>query len=77
MTVAFVVINTEPGKENDVYSALQHVPEVAELHPLSGEFDLIAKLETSSFDSLGELIVSRVRSIPGVLNTKTFTGTRW
>ena len=77
MTVAFVVINTEPGKEHDVYLALQHLPDVAELHPLFGEFDLIAKIEAPDFDVLGQFIVSQVRSIPGVLNTKTFAGTRW
>lgn len=77
MTVAFVVINTAPGKKHDVYLALQHVPQVVELHPLFGEFDLIVKIEAPDFDSLGQLIVSQVRAIPGVLNTKTFTGTRW
>lgn len=77
MTVAFVVINTAPGKEHEVYVALQQVPQVTELHPLFGEFDLIAKLEAVDFDSLGQLIVSQVRTIPGVLNTKTFAGTRW
>ena len=57
MTVAFVVINTAPGKEHEVYVALQQVPQVTELHPLFGEFDLIAKLEAVDFDSLGQLIV--------------------
>lgn len=77
VTVAFVVINAAPGKEHDVYLALQNVPQVAELHPLFGEFDLIAKVEAPDFDALGQLIVSQIRAVPGVLNTKTFTGTRW
>lgn len=77
MVVAFVVINVEPGREHDVYKGLQHLPQVCEIHPLFGEYDLIAKLEAQDFDALGQAIVSHIRSLPGVVTTKTFTGTKW
>jgi DNA-binding Lrp family transcriptional regulator len=74
--IAFVAIKTEPGKEHDVYVGLQRVTEIAELHPLFGEYDLIAKIEASDLDVLGQVIVSQVRTLPGVLSTKTFAGTK-
>jgi len=77
MAVGFVLISASPGKEHDVYNALLKVPEIVELHPLFGEYDLIAKIEASDFDTLGHIIVSGVRSIPGVVDTKTLTGTRF
>lgn len=77
MAVGFVLISTETGKEHDVYNALLSVPEIVELHPLFGEFDLIGKIEASDFDTLGHIIVSSIRSIDGVDNTKTLTGTRF
>lgn len=77
LTIAFVAIKTEPGKEHSVYLALQRVAEVAELHPLFGEYDLIAKIEASDLETLGQIIVSKVRALPGVLSTKTFAGTKW
>lgn len=77
MAVGFVLISTETGKEHDVYNALLSVPEIVELHPLFGEFDLIGKIEASDFDTLGHIIVSSIRSIDGVGNTKTLTGTRF
>lgn len=77
MAVGFVLISTETGMEHDVYNALLSVPEIVELHPLFGEFDLIGKIEASDFDTLGHIIVSSIRSIDGVDNTKTLTGTRF
>lgn len=77
MTVAFVVINTEPGREHDVYRALRGLPDVGELHPLFGEYDLIVKLEAPDFDALGQVIVSKIRTVPGVVSTKTFAGAKW
>lgn len=77
MTVAFVVVKAEPGREQDVYGKLKELPELNEVHPLFGEYDLIVKVEAPDFDALGQVIVGRIRTIPGVLTTKTFAGTKW
>lgn len=77
VAVGFVLISTETGMEHDVYNALLDVPEIIELHPLFGEYDLIGKVEASDYDTLGHIIVSSVRSIAGVDDTKTLTGTRF
>ena len=42
-----------------------------------GEFDIIAKIEAESFDKLGELVIEKIRSIKGVIDTKTLTGTKF
>jgi len=77
VAVGYVLISAGPGHEHDVYNALLSVPEIVELHPLFGEYDLIAKIEADDFDTLGHIIVSQVRSIQGVKETKTLTGTRF
>ena len=77
MTVAFVVVKAEPGREHDVYLKLKEVPELDEVHPLFGEYDLIVKVEAADFDALGQVIVGRIRAIAGVQATKTFAGTKW
>jgi DNA-binding Lrp family transcriptional regulator len=59
-----------------VYNALLKVGEVVELHPLFGEYDLIAKLEASDFDALGGIIVNKIRVLEGIEDTKTLTGTK-
>ena len=75
MTVGFVLINTAPAHEHEVYTKLSKVPEIVEVHPLFGEFDLIAKIEVEDFEKLGNLVVNEIRSIKGVIDTKTLTGT--
>ncbi len=74
MAIGFVLINTAPAHEHEVYTKLSRVPEIVELHPLFGEFDLIAKIDAEDFEKLGELVVEKIRSIEGVIDTKTLTG---
>ena len=53
MAVGFILISTAPAKEHEVYNELLKVKEVVELHPLFGEYDLIAKIEAEDFNLLG------------------------
>jgi len=50
------------------------VPQIIELHPLFGEYDLIAKIEAEDFDKIGGIVINEIRSIKGVIDTKTSTG---
>ena len=77
MAIGFVLIKTVPASEYNVYNTLLKVPEIKEAIPLFGEYDLIVKIEAPDFDKLGEIIVEKVRSIDGVQETKTLTGTKF
>jgi len=74
MAIGFVLINVSPAHEHDVYNKLSKIPQIVELHPLFGEYDLIAKIDANDFEELGIIIVNKIRSITGVLDTKTLTG---
>lgn len=74
MAVGFVLISTAPTKEHEVYSKLLKIPEIVELYPLFGDYDLIAKLETDDYNRLGQIVVEAIRGIDGVIDTKTLTG---
>ncbi len=77
MAIGFVLITIAPAQEHDVYTKLSKVPEVVELHPLFGEYDLLARIEADDFESLGVIVVNKIRSIEGILDTKTLTGTKF
>ena len=47
------------------------VDHIVELYPLFGEYDLIAKVEADSYEAIGKLVVSKIRSVEGVKATKT------
>jgi DNA-binding Lrp family transcriptional regulator len=74
MAIGFVLIHVTPAHEHEVYNKLTKIPQIVELHPLFGEYDLIAKLEANDFEELGTIIVNKIRSITGVIDTKTLTG---
>ena len=77
MAIGFVLISTVPAKEHDVFSALSNVPEIVEIHPLFGEYDIIAKIEAEDFNKLGQIVIEKVRTVNGVIDTKTLTGIRF
>jgi len=74
MAIGFVLINVAPAHEHEIYNKLSKIPQIVELHPLFGEYDLIAKIDANDFEELGTIIVNKIRSITGVLDTKTLTG---
>ena len=69
--IGFVLIDIEPTREKEVYQKLMKIEHIVELYPLFGEYDLIAKVEADSYDSIGDIVVSKIRSIDGVKATKT------
>lgn len=70
---AIVLINTAPGKEDQVFSQIENIPEVSEALMLFGEYDLYLKLNCRDFGELSGIVISRIRSIIGVESTMTLT----
>ena len=77
MAVGLVLTKAAPAHEHEVYNKLSKIPEIVELHPLFGEYDLIAKIKVDNFEKLGSIVVNKFRSIEGVVDTKTLTGTKF
>ena len=74
MVVGFVLINILPLYEYEVFNILSKLPEVIEVHPLFGEYDLIAKIEAKDYESIGEIIIQKIKTIKGIIDTTTLTG---
>jgi DNA-binding Lrp family transcriptional regulator len=77
MALGFVLVKISPRKERDVYEKLANLEEIEELYPLFGEYDLIAKIVVRDFDELSDVVVKKIRSLDGVLETKTLTGAKF
>jgi DNA-binding Lrp family transcriptional regulator len=74
VVVGFVLIHVSPAHEYEVFNKLSKLPEVIDLHPLFGEYDLIAKIEAEDYESIGEIIIQKIKTIDGITDTKTLTG---
>lgn len=77
MDTGFVLITVEPTHDNEVLEKLTKIPEVIELHSLFGEYDIMVKIEAENHEKLGGIVVSKIRTIDGVADTKTLTGTKF
>ncbi|MDF1556867.1 MAG: Lrp/AsnC ligand binding domain-containing protein [ANME-2 cluster archaeon] len=74
MAIGFVLINVSPGKEREVFDIIIKEKSIQELHPLFGEYDLIAKVTINNLEQLGDIVFNKIRKIKGVTDTKTLTG---
>ena len=77
MTVAFVLIHVSSLREAEVYDKLSKIPEVMELHSLFGKYDIIAKIEAKDYESIGEIVIRKIRKIDGITYTSTLTGIKF
>jgi DNA-binding Lrp family transcriptional regulator len=65
---AFVTIEVEPKRTGEVARALQKMPQVEALYSVSGKYDLIALVRTSSAEDMDKLL-----DIAGVISGVTGT----
>ena len=77
MFIVFILIKAAPSFEHEVYNKLSKIQKITDLQPLFGEYDLIAKIEADNFEKLGEIVISNIRSVKGVIDTKTLTGVKF
>ena len=71
MPEAFILFKTEPTHEREVYLTLSNHEDVAEVHALYGEFDLLVRITAGNSKLLSNLVMNVFRKIPGVKETQT------
>jgi DNA-binding Lrp family transcriptional regulator len=76
MATGFALLSISPLKEKNVYEALNNMPEVTEVHPLFGEYDILVKIECGDIDAIGEVVIKKIRSLEGIVDSKTLIGTK-
>jgi DNA-binding Lrp family transcriptional regulator len=74
MVIGFVLMHVSPLHEYEVFNTLSKLPEVIEIHPLFGEYDLIVKIQAEDYESIGEIVIHKIKTIEGITDTKTLTG---
>jgi len=71
MPLAFVLINSEIGGEDEVLEELKKVKNVKEAHIVYGVYDIVAKVEAESMDKLKSIITWKIRRLDKVRSTLT------
>ncbi|OLS23988.1 MAG: hypothetical protein HeimC3_22130 [Candidatus Heimdallarchaeota archaeon LC_3] len=68
---AFVLINSEVGKEQEILVKLRDIPHVVESFAVYGVYDLVIRLEADDLDTLKSVISKNIRTVEFI--EKTFT----
>jgi DNA-binding Lrp family transcriptional regulator len=71
MFTAFVMIQAERRRLQDVARRLAEIPGVEEVYSVTGEWDIIAVLRLKDYDGLAEIVTGRMVEIPGIVRTNT------
>lgn len=74
MAIGYVLINVQPGTEQRVYEGVRSLPHVTDATVLFGDHDLIVKLEANDLATIAKAVVEHIRSVEGVMETKTLAG---
>ena len=71
MFTAFVMIQAERRRMQEVARGLAEIPGVEEVYSVTGEWDIVAVLRLKEYDDLAEIVTGRMVEIPGIVRTNT------
>ena len=67
---AFTLLRVKPGDSRPFVAALKRLPEITDIHSLSGSFDFVVESRTASVTKLDGLL-EKIRMMPQVAHTET------
>jgi DNA-binding Lrp family transcriptional regulator len=73
-TTAFILLSftsRTSASQEGLAKEISKIPNVFEVHIISGEWDLLVKARARSVEELGNLVVNRLRGLDGVEKTLT------
>lgn len=71
MTLCYVLINVKAGYVEKAVNELKKLNEVKEAHPVTGNIDIIAKIEAYDLEITAKVVLSKIQEIEGVDKTST------
>ncbi len=71
MITALVMFKAEKGKIPGLANQLGAIEEVVEVLSITGEFDLMAKIQVRDYESLSDIVTDKMQNTQGVLDTRT------
>lgn len=63
---AFVAIQAQQPMALEVIAALKQLPEVEEIHAVTGRFDLLVKVRARSTEHLQLILITKIQTIPNI-----------
>ena len=72
MRAIFVMIKCDMGQAYRVAREMaDSIEELSEMHSISGQYDLLGKFYLETDQDIGQFVVEKVQTVPGVKDTYT------
>lgn len=71
MITAVVLFKVEKGKIPGLANQLGAIEDVVEVLSVTGEYDLMAKIQVREYESLSDIVTDKMQNIDGVVSTRT------
>jgi DNA-binding Lrp family transcriptional regulator len=68
---AFILINVEPGAEEDIVKKLRKIPEAKGIFRVYGVYDIIVRVETGTTNDIKNIVRRKIRILENVRSTMT------
>jgi hypothetical protein len=73
---SFLLVKVKPGTEKEILNRFKALPEVREIHLITGKFDLLVALESEETEvdprqKVAEVVIDKVRKAGSILDTRT------
>ena len=70
-TKAYILIETAVGTSKSVSDQLREINSVVRVDAVTGPYDIIATIEASDLNAVGDVITSDIHTISGIIRTVT------
>ena len=71
MVQAYILIQTEVGKDSTVAELIGKIPGVIQAEDVTGPYDVIVRAQADTVDDLGRMVVAKVQQVDGITRTLT------
>ncbi|WP_030157712.1 Lrp/AsnC ligand binding domain-containing protein [Glycomyces sp. NRRL B-16210] len=71
MVQAYMLVQTEVGRADQVAKAVSEIEGVVRVDTVTGPYDVVVLTEAASVDLLGTAVVGRVQRVAGITRTLT------
>ncbi|MFQ5956917.1 MAG: Lrp/AsnC family transcriptional regulator [Candidatus Brocadiales bacterium] len=68
---AYILIDTSSVRTTNILASLKSISGVCSAEAVSGPHDIVVVVETADLQSLGDLVLTKIRTIEGVTRTIT------
>jgi DNA-binding Lrp family transcriptional regulator len=71
MSTAYVLMNVQPGKAQEVHQQLHKLQDVRQVDLVFGPYDMIVMIQATDAIALGKLVLEKLSRMDGVTHTLT------